>query len=81
MLSMHKFRGFFVAILVGVITTPDDPPSQIERGKSLVVPEVVTYAWMKEHVPMSLWLKLAGILMGGFMIGFERATLIYGKSQ
>lgn len=35
----------------------------------LAFPDKVTRAWLREHVPMSFWLWLAGVLMAAFLLG------------
>ncbi|MGD8938064.1 MAG: hypothetical protein PVJ72_01720, partial [Gammaproteobacteria bacterium] len=38
-------------------------------GSVLAYPNKVTLAWLYEHAPFGLWLKLGGILFAAFVLG------------
>jgi len=51
-------------------------PSVDDKTKpELVSPEKVTIPWLLRHVPISLWLAAAGLLIGAFVAGVKASSL------
>lgn len=45
--------------------------------KILSYPDKVTFKWLKDHVPIKLWLALAGVIVAVFVGGVQASKLSF----
>ncbi len=79
--SVERLIGIVSAASVRIKNNPDLPKQTLAevatepKPKELEVPDKVTLQWLTNHVPVSLWLMVAGMLAASFMLGISAAKL------
>lgn len=76
---VERLIGIISAASVRIENNPDLGNCALEKETSaqppLSPPEKITLQWLFDHVPISMWLALAGVLVTVFMLGINAAKL------
>lgn len=79
--GVERLIGIVSAASVRIKNNPDLAKQTLAevaaepKPKELEVPDKVTVRWLINHVPVSLWLMIAGMLAASFMLGVGSAKL------